>query len=473
MKNISVILIFCLFFVPNLIGQQAVKKSSPNNLLTQKFLEGRVQKDLTKKVAIPAWKTSGPTQKMDSAISERYETLTGKWEAMYSDTYIYNANQQVSEIHSSYGSGIESSEVKVQFHYDAGGNDTLIVVLLLNAETSEWMTMFKSSMTYDSGNHLLTAIDYEPDEVTGVWMPVGKTGFTYDSEGRIQSEGWYNWWLSTNDWLQVQRWDYTYNTEGNLISCVEVSWSIRSQTWGRENSDDYVYDSKGNRIEYLQSLWNDSANIFVVYNKEVYSYDVSDRLILTSSKELNSSNVWEEFYRSEQSYDEHGDLFQGFRYSAKDTAGNWSVIYKSDYTFNTQFSYSDLFIPSNFFGEDGYIHMPMAIVASNWDDSLKLWNPKYRDRYSYSGWSGNSVQDAQLSGMRIYPNPVVGVLFVETDNASDPSIFELLDMQGRKVISESLTGLQNQISVNGLPGGIYIYRVTQQGEIKNGRLVIR
>ena len=459
MKNISVILILSLFFVPDLIGQQTVKKSSPNNLLPRKFLECRVQ--------------TGPTQKMDSAISERYDTLAGKWEAMYSDTYIYNASHQVSEIHSSYGSGIESSEVKIQYHYDASGNDTLIVVLLLNAETHDWMTMFKSSMTYDAGKHLIAAIDYEPDEVTGEWMPFGKTGYTYDSEGRIQSAGWYNWWLSTNDWLQVQRWDYTYNTEGNLISCVEVSWSIRSQTWGRENSDDYVYDSKGNRIEYLQSLWNDSANIFVVYNKEVYSYDVSDRLISASSKELNSSNVWEDYFRSEQSYDENGDLFQGSRYSAKDTAGNWSVIYKSDYTFNTQFSYSDLFIPSDFFGEDGYIHMPMVILVSNWDDSLKLWNPSYRDRYSYSGWSGNGVQEAKLSGMRIYPNPVAGLLFVETDNASDPSMFELHDMQGRKVISESLTGLQNQIPVNGLPGGIYIYRVTQKGEVKNGRLVVR
>lgn len=69
----------------------------------------------------------------------------------------------------------------------------------------------------------------------------------------------------------------------------------------------------------------------------------------------------------------------------------------------------------------------------------------------------SSTKDAQF----VYPNPVTQQFSVQQGPENEPfSTLTILDMQGRKVLSNSLTPLQTQIDVSHLPAGIYVISQT-------------
>jgi hypothetical protein len=57
----------------------------------------------------------------------------------------------------------------------------------------------------------------------------------------------------------------------------------------------------------------------------------------------------------------------------------------------------------------------------------------------------------------IFPNPVSDILSVS--NSSNFKVLQILDMQGRILMSSNLKEGNNQILVTSLPGGTYICQV--------------
>jgi hypothetical protein len=73
-----------------------------------------------------------------------------------------------------------------------------------------------------------------------------------------------------------------------------------------------------------------------------------------------------------------------------------------------------------------------------------------------------SVDDATEVGLRIYPNPTNGVLFVETRLiASLPATneYSITNLMGQTVLTGSLNADTQQIDVSRLPNGMYLIRM--------------
>lgn len=71
----------------------------------------------------------------------------------------------------------------------------------------------------------------------------------------------------------------------------------------------------------------------------------------------------------------------------------------------------------------------------------------------------------------LYPNPVSDMLTISTTSTS--STFHLFNSQGQSVMMNNLTGDRNEITVGGLPPGIYYYRLeAESGEVSSGKLVV-
>lgn len=80
----------------------------------------------------------------------------------------------------------------------------------------------------------------------------------------------------------------------------------------------------------------------------------------------------------------------------------------------------------------------------------------------------------QPPGIKVYPNPVNNLLYVELQQASGPVVFEILDMQGRHLFQEQweASGKSVQaVDVSLLPDGIYIYSMTHGGRVFQGKFV--
>lgn len=75
-----------------------------------------------------------------------------------------------------------------------------------------------------------------------------------------------------------------------------------------------------------------------------------------------------------------------------------------------------------------------------------------------------------ISGLRIYPNPVVnGTLYIDTDGNSSKSVV-IYDIVGKQVLKATTT---NAVNVSNLSGGVYVVKITEDGKTATRKLVIR
>ena len=85
------------------------------------------------------------------------------------------------------------------------------------------------------------------------------------------------------------------------------------------------------------------------------------------------------------------------------------------------------------------------------------------------------VNSAMNNPVKIYPNPVARILTVETGlSVYNDLTFRIIDLQGRIALTSSIIQPMEQINIEGLPSGVYIYDI-QQGTLilSKGQLAIK
>ena len=82
-----------------------------------------------------------------------------------------------------------------------------------------------------------------------------------------------------------------------------------------------------------------------------------------------------------------------------------------------------------------------------------------------------AVQENDIAGLQVYPNPVTnGILNITTDNNDAKSVI-LFDVLGKQVINTTVT--DQPINVASLNRGVYFVRITEAGKTATRKLVIK
>jgi hypothetical protein len=83
----------------------------------------------------------------------------------------------------------------------------------------------------------------------------------------------------------------------------------------------------------------------------------------------------------------------------------------------------------------------------------------------------SSNQVNTIAGLKVYPNPVSnGTLFIESNLNSDKNV-AIFDVLGKQVLNATTSN--NAINVSQLKTGIYMVRITEEGNTVTKKLVIR
>jgi hypothetical protein len=78
---------------------------------------------------------------------------------------------------------------------------------------------------------------------------------------------------------------------------------------------------------------------------------------------------------------------------------------------------------------------------------------------------------SEISGLSIYPNPVVnGTLFINTDANAERTV-TVFDVLGKQILNTTTS--TNAINVSQLNTGVYMVRITEEGKTATKKLVIR
>ena len=82
-----------------------------------------------------------------------------------------------------------------------------------------------------------------------------------------------------------------------------------------------------------------------------------------------------------------------------------------------------------------------------------------------------AVNQNAIAGLKVYPNPVSnGKLFIETSANAQRNV-TIYDLLGKKVLNTTTSN--SEINVNSLNSGVYIVKITEEGNTTSRKLVIR
>ena len=82
-----------------------------------------------------------------------------------------------------------------------------------------------------------------------------------------------------------------------------------------------------------------------------------------------------------------------------------------------------------------------------------------------------STQDSEILDMKIYPNPVNGNFVTIQTPINGVKYVELFDITGKRLINTSL--ITDTLEVSSLSAGLYLIKVTVEGQSKTSKLIVR
>jgi hypothetical protein len=333
-------------------------------------------------------------------------------------------------------------EIKTVTFYDAHGNDTLNLNSGLDSLNRE---QFKSKelKTFDSGENLLTSTIYDWSVVRNAWVPASKSENDYDNLGNMILTLDYEWDNALNNWIFLKKHTYIFDSKSDLTEDFLFNWSSVTSAWIPETKYTYSYDSYG-----FESL------------SLGYSYDPA-------------GEAWINDYRIEMEFDEFGNLMHHQELGSKDSTGEWTYKFKVDYRFNHAYYQYEIVLPFVWIGK---VPPNQYLGCSGWiwDNIKKEWVDWFKGEYYYSAFAGSGIDPINLNQpILVYPNPVNDFIAVEAGTYATSVLFELSDITGKQVISKTLNGARNQVSVSELPDGLYLYRIIRNGETYQGKVIKR
>ena len=81
-----------------------------------------------------------------------------------------------------------------------------------------------------------------------------------------------------------------------------------------------------------------------------------------------------------------------------------------------------------------------------------------------------STSDFNILNLRIFPNPADTDFITVTSSVSGDKSIEVLDMNGRKVISTIIS--DDRLNISSLETGFYMTKVTIDGKTSTSKLII-
>ena len=183
------------------------------------------------------------------------------------------------------------------------------------------------------------------------------------------------------------------------------------------------------------------------------------------------------------------DLEQGVTYPVAITTGYTNQYVRAWIDFNDdyEFTLDELIIDNVLIPNTGTTEVEAVIPAdanlgphqmrfkANWnaavpDDPCLDTNYGEVEDYIITIVESLSINENQIDDLRIFPNPVDGDYVNIFSSLNGDKYVELFDVNGRKVLSTSISG--NTLDISGLERGFYLATVTIEGKSSNSKLII-
>lgn len=216
----------------------------------------------------------------------QWDTLMG-----YKNEYTYNANGDIlTNISSSYNSGVWTYEEKVINDYDSNG---FLIATTYQSYFGGWDNDFKEEYIVNTNGEWNEVNGFSWDGVN--WFPDYKViNITWYSFTDFKLTGYVFQLYDGTNYINQEKFTGTYHTNSEALNELYETWNANA--WENSSMTSYAYDSNNNTTEEHHNNWNGTAwELNYGFNRS-YTYD-SDNNILTIEIQMNDMGVWENYQK--------------------------------------------------------------------------------------------------------------------------------------------------------------------------------
>lgn len=435
MKNTFTLIVFLVFTLSS-IGQNTFQSSKDSKNIKEKVKE-KIQKLDQINIDNLVKANTVLLQQLDSVIMEYVED-----EVWYMDQkviYTYLANGLCTEMLYLVMEDEWIGEEKENYFYDENNKLIQDVVSYLNEEGTAWEEYAVMDFSYDPSGlstEVIITYTYE-DEVE-----IEKAELYYDEDGMLLETIMY---YQDIDWQAYSRDTYTVNEE--LLQYEEFSYYKEGDDWFNNFQ----------QIGKCNAEWQQYESNAYYFNDEI--------------------NDWENAWKVDFIYDEFGNIQRENDFEWNEELNTWDLYASHDLNYNNEYSFDQLILPYDYISDDpssrfiNYLnHMLLVHEYSYINYETNEIELAGRDHYYYSEQDIQGLNQMPKLEARIYPNPANDYIQVEMDTQMKPIQLQILDIQGRVVIEESVKNHQ-AISISKLSSGFYTYRLMSDRAMTSGQII--
>lgn len=384
---------------------------------------------------------------------------TGEWTPTYANELNYDSNGNMLLYNSSIWDIATSSWIftnscfKYEDAYDEKGNQTLDSYYRWNEELDQWIgknELIESS--YDLDGNTTMKLYKKWDETLNQWVNIEKVVSSYNASGLFQNNT-LEWDSSSGDWLALDQTENNYNQNGTLSKTTYSEWNVELNVWVGISQSEYIYDTNGN-LSQSNTLQTDTiSGEWYIAAKAEYSYNANNKKVLEERFALNTDNndQWDINYKLETVYDAFGNVILNTGYGFNEDSGVFGKVSDNSFIYNQM---GDKLLENCLTIYYGDEFLPFYITTN----------------YYYSIHTTTSSSYKKLETTAMYPNPFSDQISFSLNDSNKQVVFELFNLQGRKVLSKRISGSES-INTSNLDSGIYIYNLLLDGKMQSGKLV--
>jgi hypothetical protein len=314
-------------------------------------------------------------------------------------------------------------------------------------ESGEWNVVFhEDDYAFDAYGNQTLAINrgYSNGEIS--WAE--KIEYKYNPNGTPLYEKFYIW--ENGEWILNTESTYQYDANGILTSGTLYSHSMGETPFPLTVSgtpENIELSLTINRITYLRMElhfdpvtlkllgsesfgMNGESGMMEFVGGEEYTYDTAGRLL--------TEFYWDDdyAYKTEYAYDNAGRKLSATESSAESKADPFTVYRKAEYEYTGD-------------------RLARIKMYRDYKDGLGFTLSEITVFYYAGGGTGN--EQATLTEVSVYPNPVTDVLTISGVQAG--ATLTITSLSGSTVVRKTLADTETTLSVSSLPSGLYFVTV--------------
>jgi hypothetical protein len=372
-----------------------------------------------------------------------------------------------------------------------------IVSQVWNSEEEIWQNEMKQDFIYNSEMKNTEYLEKEwniPDQEWETWY---RTEIEYNNEGKISSIIFHSRDVDSHDLIIEDKIEAFYGEEGKLDSTLHYSIEA-DQSWTLDLKQILYYNSSGKMIkrEFIMIdddsgeqigakyifTYNDTGNMekssVYYYNEEeeilfsetYHSYDASGKRTLSERWELNFvSHSLEKDSRTGYEYNASG--VSTITYSEWDDGSQtWLENEKDEYVYSST-DFSDVAFP-DMFQFYLYIEDDMLIIESfnkmitgiNTFEMIEGNWEKTNQAFFYYSEGITNINVFDNVAVSMYPNPASDRITFRWSGNYEQLFLEIFQITGAKVM-ELYTFSDRPVPVHQLDSGVYLFKLTNGKQI--------